>query len=531
MFGKRHVGLSSKQSVPPLLKIIRRPVTKDMKDVDVDAPPLSSSDLSDNEGLSNRGSIQPSRFLKASQPSSSSGRKNKDGEANGKATTSAARFKQTRSSTRTGTRGEPGSSPRDSDRRTGVTKTDKASSPPAPKRLERTSPGLEELGDQSRADTIFSQPKRNVLKRYGALRNFAKKKPRQGASPKGTLKQPLKDLTPEEESPKRIKKLRMPSSPSKVGDEAVSPPRKLKPVPDSDSDSTMDGSPVRKKRLRMPDDGSLAFSAVSETPGESQRPTFRIPDELPDSFVEAEYERLNCAVIPIVDTSNASNLLQPSSSPLTDLDLIVSDAAPICPLCRKEVDKSDLDEFKERYPRVTVANMQRFCQDHNRRSAREAWIQKGYPDVDWRHLDDRIARHYPYLRKILEDGEPSHYDKLFRDTIRSGQNRTLLRSDANLTPGYYGIRGLRAMSENLIREFSSLLRKRALQDRLVAARGHTAYLQSVLVPELAVQLIMEDMSVGEEEARKILTDSSAVGELLNDEIADRVVLEEDDHSE
>ncbi|SPQ17896.1 d5bcff9f-98a4-4caf-ac41-dca466338caa [Thermothielavioides terrestris] len=171
--------------------------------------------------------------------------------------------------------------------------------------------------------------------------------------------------------------------------------------------------------------------------------------------------------------------------------------------------------------------MRKFCQDHKRRSARETWIQKGYPDIDWRRLDERISRHYGFLRKILEDGMDSHYVDVFQDTVRAGKNRTLFRSDANLTPGYYGIRGLRAMSENLIQEFSSILRKRALQDRLVSARGYTVYLQSVLVPELAVRLIMEDMSVGEEEARRILEESSDVGELLNDEIAD-VVLEDDD---
>ncbi|KAK4234974.1 RTC4-like domain-containing protein [Achaetomium macrosporum] len=530
MFDKRHVGLSSKQSVPRLLKVIRPPVTKDMKDVDVDAPPLSSSDLDDSDGLSNRGNIRPSRFLNASQPSSSSIRKSKDDEADGKARTSAARFKRTRVSTRLGTGREPGSSPKDADRQSEVTEADKASSPPASKKFKRTCPGAEELGDESRVDSIFSQQKRTVLKRYSTVRTFGKKA-RQEASPKRTLKQPPKASTPEDGSPKRIKKLRMPSSPSKLWDEPVSPPRKLKSIPDSDSDSTMDGSPVRKKRLKMPDDESLAFSAIPETPEESQRPVFRIPDELPDSFIEARDEKLDFAVTPTADTSSAYNLMRRSTSPLTDLGSLDSEFASICPLCRKEVSKAQLDDFKERHPRVTVANMQKFCQEHQRRSARETWIQKGYPDIDWRHLDDRIAQHYSFLRKILEGGEPSHYDKLFRETIRSGQNRTLLTSDANLTPGYYGIRGLRAMSENLIRELSSLLRKRALQDRLVSARGHTAYLQSVLVPELAVRLIMEDMSVGEEEARKILTDSSAVGELVNDEIADRVVLEEDDVSD
>jgi hypothetical protein len=183
---------------------------------------------------------------------------------------------------------------------------------------------------------------------------------------------------------------------------------------------------------------------------------------------------------------------------------------------------------------MTVAGMQRFCHEHQRRSARETWVQKGYPDIDWGRLDERIARHYGFLRAILEGsgdhggGGHSHYDDAFRAAIASGRNRTLLRSDADLTPGYYGIRGLRAMSENLIAEFSAALRDRALRDRAVAARGHTTYLQSVLVPELAVRLIMEDMGVGAEEARGVLEESSAVGELLNDEIPDVVLVKEDD---
>lgn len=37
----------------------------------------------------------------------------------------------------------------------------------------------------------------------------------------------------------------------------------------------------------------------------------------------------------------------------------------------------------------------------------------------------------------------------------------------------------------------------------------------VLVPELAMRLIMEDMKVGEEDARNIMDESTAVGLLLN----------------
>jgi hypothetical protein len=82
----------------------------------------------------------------------------------------------------------------------------------------------------------------------------------------------------------------------------------------------------------------------------------------------------------------------------------------------------------------------------------------------------------------------------------------------------------------LVTEFGPLLLKRSREDRLVSARGSTMYLQSVVVPELAVQLIMEDMGVGEEEARRILTESTEVGELLNDEIPD-VVLSSDDEDD
>jgi len=83
------------------------------------------------------------------------------------------------------------------------------------------------------------------------------------------------------------------------------------------------------------------------------------------------------------------------------------------------------------------------------------------------------------------------------------------------------------MSENLIHKFSGVLRKRALEDSLIAARGHTTYLQAVLVPELAVRLIMEDMKIGEVKARDVLEESVWVGEVLNDELKD-VVLESDE---
>jgi len=70
--------------------------------------------------------------------------------------------------------------------------------------------------------------------------------------------------------------------------------------------------------------------------------------------------------------------------------------------------------------------------------------------------------------------------------------------------------------------FTPVLKKRVVKDRLMAARGVTGFVQSVLVPEVAVSLIMEDMNVDVEEARSILTESKGMGELVNEEIKDVV---------
>jgi hypothetical protein len=91
------------------------------------------------------------------------------------------------------------------------------------------------------------------------------------------------------------------------------------------------------------------------------------------------------------------------------------------------------------------------------------------------------------------------------------------------------------MSENIMHEFTALLKKKAVKDRRISSRGPTAFVQAVLVPEVAVLLIMEDMNVEVEEARDILEDSASVGELIHEEIRDvvkkRVEDSEDDEDE
>ena len=174
---------------------------------------------------------------------------------------------------------------------------------------------------------------------------------------------------------------------------------------------------------------------------------------------------------------------------------------------------------------MNIRTQVKFCHAHKKNSAQNEWIENGYPTIDWNGLDARLTEHHSYIKSLLNEVS-SHYRNILHKQVRTGKNRTLLQAIQNsdtLTPGYYGPRGLEAMSENIINKFSSLLRKIVVEDRLVAATGVPGYVQSVLVPELAVRLISEDMKCGVEEARQIMRDSAGLGDLLNEEVEDVVV--------
>jgi hypothetical protein len=422
---------------------------------------------------------------------------------------------------------EPPSSPKETDRQTEAEKADDVPGSLAAKNLKRSSPIEDVSGDQSFDSQIFPQqrkPPRSKIK-YTSKKGFGGRSGKNNPT-RRNFKPPPDDLKREADSPER-KEFQMPSSPLGTGQGPMSPGKTFKAIPDSDI--SVKSSPSRKKRLKMPKEKSNLL-ADRDSPEFSQRPVFRMPEEEESGLFDIDEQKdLDQAMSPATgNVSNVSNFLETSSSPLSEPLSSPHELTPVCPLCNTEIDMKDLEAFKLKFPCMTVSNMQRFCQAHQKKSAREQWLSRGYPDILWSQLEGRIAKRYGLLRRILEGERYSYFADRFKEQIESGKNRTLLRSDANLTPGYYGIRGLRAMSENLIGKFSTLLRKRSVQDRLVSARGHTAYLQAVLVPELAVQLIMEDMNVGEEEARRILAESGSIGELLNDEIADVVEEDSDD---
>lgn len=275
---------------------------------------------------------------------------------------------------------------------------------------------------------------------------------------------------------------------------------------DSDDDSKSSG----RKRLRR---DLLEASAKSPRRGKTK-------DE--DAEISTEPAPTNTQIDMSfdIDSSSLSELLSSDSE-----DQKLTDAR--CPYCKRPVDGAALQSFsKGAY--MTVRMQSRFCDQHNQDEARAEWAEKGYPDIDWAVLDARISAHHDFLEGILRGGR-CHYGDILAGHIRAGRKRNLARSDFGDMPGYYGAKGSRAMQEGIFARFSDLIRQRTVEDRLVSGRGHLIFVQAVLVPELAVRLVMEDMGVGEEAARRIMQESVEVGRLLCDE--DEDVVDEDDENQ
>jgi len=250
---------------------------------------------------------------------------------------------------------------------------------------------------------------------------------------------------------------------------------------------------------------------------QSQPRIFQVPSMTPDIIAYSEPEASE--VIGLEDSSFKK--LPPSPEPAPEAS---------CPMCGESVDAMFLKDYNGG-KRMNIRTQTKFCQAHKKKSARAEWTEKGYPTIDWSDFDTRLAQHHSYLKSLL-DGASSYYRNMLAEQVRSGKDRTLLQAVSNsensLTPGYYGLRGFRAMSENIIDKFSPQLRRIAITDRLVASRGVTSYVQNVLVPELAVKLICEDMNLGVEEARQVMRESAGLGDLLNEEVEDVVTWKEGD---
>ena len=159
--------------------------------------------------------------------------------------------------------------------------------------------------------------------------------------------------------------------------------------------------------------------------------------------------------------SSASSLSSPPDSPVLDAshehNAFLESVAPgfnvqplaNCPVCKEVVDRDFLESF-DCGKRLNVRQQTRFCRAHKQQSANTDWESRGYPKIDWRHLDDRLRKFHPALEDVLRGARPSFYRNAFEDRVKSGKNRRMQQSIVGsefegLLPGYYGSRGARVM--------------------------------------------------------------------------------------
>ncbi|KAK8090075.1 hypothetical protein PG997_005036 [Apiospora hydei] len=265
-----------------------------------------------------------------------------------------------------------------------------------------------------------------------------------------------------------------------------------------------------------------------------KRPAFKVPqldglDSIADTMEGTEVlstQRLGFMDDGLLDEGLKSELSSDDDL-LGNIDRQQPSLIAHCPMCGQTVDSKLLKRYTNR-GRMTIRQQTTFCLSHKRREAEETRKTNKYPEVDWGGLEARFTEHKDFIKGVLEGKRSSHFASLLSNKVETGKDRTLLKTDESLTPGYYGPRGLRLMTDFILHSFSDTVRKRAIEDHLVAARTYTGYVQSVLVPELAVRLIMEDMDVDEEDARKIMQESSGLGDVLHEETKDVVVRGSDD---
>ncbi|KAL8994394.1 MAG: hypothetical protein Q9169_005629 [Polycauliona sp. 2 TL-2023] len=200
-----------------------------------------------------------------------------------------------------------------------------------------------------------------------------------------------------------------------------------------------------------------------------------------------------------------------------------------CPLCKKTVSRLFLEEFSCS-GNLNVRQQAKFCRAHKIRSAKDVWREKGYPSIAWNEFQARLPKYGDDLVGVLNDTQMSFYRNVLDDQIKSGKRtpkQLMMGGDdrEGSKMGYYGTKGQRILMDYLMARFASRIRKLAGTDRLVSAAGVAGFVQGVLVPEMAVMLVKVDMQVDEEQARVILTESSEIGNLLNEE-EDEVIKDE-----
>ncbi|KAJ3496872.1 hypothetical protein NLG97_g2336 [Lecanicillium saksenae] len=488
---RRQVGLTARAA--PLLKVVNnRPRQTKKTPVDDNAPPMSTDD-EDYESTVSEGTVQAA---KASDRSPSPKRKaprqlspvDSDFDSSADERRKRASIKAT-----------VFNSKKRDDSTTSTKRRKVATSPERPKAKEKLKSGSH-LRDK------FGQTRQSHSKNTYGKRAKSSQSSQPDSSQDGKkLRVPSSIESPQK---RKTSKFILPGSniPSSPGS---SPKKRLTQLNGTDDeDSILESLDVEQRGKKGKKKGKKKPSPPSSPP----RAVFK----LPQNFLDRSPTRQ----LPAGDAQDLSKLSSDDESlvggwPKLNIPEELPQApAAKCPWCSEEVDTAFLDDFSKG-KRLNVRMQTRFCHLHKQRTAEQTWKDRKYPDIDWDTIERRFAEHHDHLYAIV-DGKGSHFRDIHAKNVEEGRARSMKREE-NFNPGYYGPRGFNVMCDYLVNEFGDVLKRRAVDDRVIAGRGSAAFIQAVLVAELGVRLIMDDMKLSETKARQLMQDSKGLGELVQPE--------------
>ncbi|KAK2813203.1 hypothetical protein FQN50_000881 [Emmonsiellopsis sp. PD_5] len=293
--------------------------------------------------------------------------------------------------------------------------------------------------------------------------------------------------------------------------------------------------------------GDGGDSPVHSSQATSSAPKFRNPLEISNDFISTSSMPTstsleNDALLFDIDgdessLSSASSMSSPTSLRSSEKGTSYTHPAirdlSRCPVCGGEVDPKSLEDASSSARGFGYRKQVQFCRSHKVMDAEKEWAERGYPQIDLERLQQRIKKYYSELDKILTCKKTSFYRNAL-ESSGAGSKRGNLRLTVNdedgmekISTGYYGPAGAKKMMDAIIGHFAVKFNSLAPSDNLMKAVGVSGFVQSVMVPELAVMLIKEDMGVGDSEARQIMRDSMQIGNLVNEQPDDFIERDSD----
>lgn len=197
-----------------------------------------------------------------------------------------------------------------------------------------------------------------------------------------------------------------------------------------------------------------------------------------------------------------------------------------CPVCQTAVRDSTLLFVPDNLRSLSFKQQQQFCSQHQQVDAKEQWEERGYPVIHWEGLQaSRIPAKLPALKEVINRKAPSFYLEALAAEIQTAKGgrkaiqRYLNEGIVNVAKqGYYGPKGARIMVTAITESLTRTLNKALQSDSVLREAGVGGYVSAVLLPELTLQLVMEDMNLGlgkEKQGRMVLDESTNIGVLLN----------------